>query len=419
MRRLAWVILIALVASCSSYETVSEKNFAYLYDRSVSTIHPEYSVYNVDDQHTQVYFKVLTSELLYQRPNSASSFESRVHVRYEAYADFSSNVLLDSASVVIKDVADDPDDNNILIGMLDVQKVQNPEFILKLTATDLARDNSDTQIIRVKRNAVNNRQDYLVMDAHNVPLFSHELKGMDTLRIQAQKHAGNTIDCRYYNRQFRLPPPAFTGYEAPKFDYEADSTFQVSVDADGRFTFHNGKRGFYHFQVSTEDKDGLTLFTFNDSYPEVETVADMLSPLRYITSLKEFDKLKSSVESKKNIEEFWVKSAGSKERAREVIKAYYSRVENANLYFTSHVEGWRSDRGLIHVIFGMPNVIHKGEYSETWVYGEESNIMSLSFTFVKVKNPFTDNDFTLDRDPLYKTSWYRSVESWRNGRVYN
>ncbi len=45
--------------------------------------------------------------------------------------------------------------------------------------------------------------------------------------------------------------------------------------------------------------------------------------------------------------------------------------------------------------------------------------MSLSFSFEKVENPFTNNDYALSRNQLYQSSWYKAVESWRNGRVYS
>jgi hypothetical protein len=44
--------------------------------------------------------------------------------------------------------------------------------------------------------------------------------------------------------------------------------------------------------------------------------------------------------------------------------------------------------------------------------------MSSSFTFVKRADPYSDNDLVLERDPMLKGAWYRNVESWRNGRVY-
>jgi len=413
------ILFVLFSWSCSSYQPVAKDNFAYLYDRSVSTIHPQYTVYHVDNTTTDLYYKINTSELLYQRLNSSSPFEARVRFHYEAYASFSSDKMLDSASIVVKDLAQNANEDNILIGKIVLNNINVPSYFLKLTATDLSRENKDVRVVPVERLQENNRQNFLVKDQKNIPLFSDNLQGNDTLKIKADLYAGKKLYCRYYDRDFRLPPPAFTGYEPAKFKYDADSLFELSINSDGNFELITKNRGFYHLQTDTKNKEGLSLFVLDSSFPTISNAEDLLPPLRYITSLKEYDKIKSNAERKKTVEEFWLKSAGSKERARDVIKAYYSRVENANFYFTSYIEGWRTDRGLIHIIFGMPNVIHKSEHSETWVYGEETNIMSLSFTFVKVSNPFTDNDFSLNRDPIYKTSWYRSVESWRNGRVYN
>ena len=117
------------------------------------------------------------------------------------------------------------------------------------------------------------------------------------------------------------------------------------------------------------------------------------------------------------VERFWLDAAGSKDRARSAIRTYFERVENANRYFTSYVEGWRTDRGLVHIIFGSPNTIYRAPDTETWIYGEENNMMSLTFRFSKRDIPFTNNDLVLDRDPTFKGAWYRNVESWRNGRV--
>ena len=109
--------------------------------------------------------------------------------------------------------------------------------------------------------------------------------------------------------------------------------------------------------------------------------------------------------------------AGSRERAREAIAAYYGRVESADRHFTSYTQGWKTDRGLVHIIFGTPTTIRKDDRSETWIYGDETNLMSLMFAFHKRDDPFSDNDLVLQRDPQLKTAWYRNVESWRNGRI--
>ncbi len=144
----------------------------------------------------------------------------------------------------------------------------------------------------------------------------------------------------------------------------------------------------------------------------------MLPPLRYITSMQEWERICSATNKRTAVEKFWLDAAGDRERARDAIRAYYGRVESANRNFTSHVEGWRTDRGLVHIIFGPPSTVRRTEKGEVWTYGEENNLMSLSFNFHKRNGDFTDNDYVLDRDPMFKGAWYRNVESWRNGRFY-
>ncbi len=79
----------------------------------------------------------------------------------------------------------------------------------------------------------------------------------------------------------------------------------------------------------------------------------------------------------------------------------------------------KTERGLIYTIFGQPNTLYKQENAETWVYGEDASYKSLSFVFVKVINPFSENDYQLNRSDMFKDEWYKSVDAWRQGRAYN
>jgi hypothetical protein len=88
-------------------------------------------------------------------------------------------------------------------------------------------------------------------------------------------------------------------------------------------------------------------------------------------------------------------------------------VVDVNFLFSSYQEGWKTDRGLIYIIYGPPSEVYRRDDEEEWIYGERGNPMSIRFYFMKVENPFTNNDFSLQRSPIYKTSWYVAVENWR------
>ena len=170
--------------------------------------------------------------------------------------------------------------------------------------------------------------------------------------------------------------------------------------------------------MDTLSSQGFTLFNFHEGYPNLTNADQLISPLRYLTTKEEFSSLVSSSDSKLAVDQYWLSKASSKERARNLIRIYYSRVEFANKLFSCHLEGWKTDRGLISIIFGPPSYVTNNRNSETWIYGDENNMNSLKFIFENKMNPFTTNDFILKRNYAYKNPWYRAVDSWRNGKVY-
>ena len=139
----------------------------------------------------------------------------------------------------------------------------------------------------------------------------------------------------------------------------------------------------------------------------------MIESLRYISTSKEFDRFYSSAYPKETVDSFWVATAGGPDRAVALIRDYYNRVEEANRYFLSYCEGWKTDRGIIYIIFGPPNVVKRSDQQEEWTYGEANNYHSISFLFYKVLNPFTENDYILQRQSTYKDIWYNAVQQWR------
>ena len=89
------------------------------------------------------------------------------------------------------------------------------------------------------------------------------------------------------------------------------------------------------------------------------------------------------------------------------------------MYYTSHKEGWKTDRGLVYTIFGQPSNIYKTPNEEKWSYGLSNSNLEFNFKFTKKRNPLSDNDFTLERDVNMKDIWQKAVETWRKGKVFD
>ena len=162
---------------------------------------------------------------------------------------------------------------------------------------------------------------------------------------------------------------------------------------------------------------GGTVYYFGQHFPAAKTLNDLLLPLRYITTSPEYKAIVESENKKQAIDEYWLGVGGSAERARMLIKSYYSRVEEANTIFSSYMEGWKTDRGMCFIVFGPPSHVYRTTAQETWLYGEQGKYNALRLVFTRVVNPFTANDFRLNRNATLKSPWYRAVEFWRQGRV--
>jgi len=222
---------------------------------------------------------------------------------------------------------------------------------------------------------------------------------------------------KFYDRDFPIASAPFAVVSPKPFDFTPDRHYLLEKTGPNKFKVNVFRNGFYQITPDTNKRIGGTVFFFGNYFPGTKTVNDILSPLRYITTSAEFNEMAQGDNIKKNVDAYWLKLGGSAERARKLIEAYYSRVEYANRYFTSYLEGWKSDRGMCYIVFGPPDIVYRYTASERWVYGEEGRYNSLSLVFTKVVNPFTPNDFRLNRSGALKTPWYRAVEFWRQGRV--
>ncbi|MCX6136138.1 MAG: GWxTD domain-containing protein [Ignavibacteriales bacterium] len=111
------------------------------------------------------------------------------------------------------------------------------------------------------------------------------------------------------------------------------------------------------------------------------TIADLdlaIRQLRYIASeeeVKDFGKATTYDEKQKLFSAFWRKRDPSPDSKRnEFMEEYYGRVEYADIHFKHYLEGWRTDMGMVYIIFGAPNNVdrHPFDYDakpyEVWSY---------------------------------------------------
>ena len=423
MNRLTGRIFIALwmaitFSGCFGGRQISSENLSSLYRQGEQLFHPEFSVYHFAADSSCLFVKLNTDELLKVRQQE-DGFKAAFRLQCKLVESFESNVLLDSANTeFIVDPSVFENQSKSRLYTINFKIPRQGSFLLSCTIVDLNKKVSEEYFISIDHESSLSRPNFFVSSIQReVPLFRNYLAASDSFHIKYNDPTVGKLVVRYYHRNFLLAAPPFSFDTHADFDYLPDSTF--TVDNDDSIPLNFPKEGFYHFLADTSSRQGLTLFRFKGGFPSVTTPEQMIESTRYLTSKKEFEEINASSGRKAAVDKFWLDIGGNPDRTRQLIKKYYSRIQESNHLFSSYTEGWRSDRGMIYIIFGSPNFVYKNSVSENWIYGQPNNAMSLNFFFTKVNNPFTNNDFTLSRAPIYESSWYRAVEYWRQGRVYN
>lgn len=408
----------ALLYSCGSSTTAYDDKLSEKYQNVKSEAELSFKVFHFSADSSRLYVRLNTGDLLYARRGGNEATAGLI-VEIEPI-DISESPKKNIATKTFKILDTDKNQEaKTLVASSDFALPFGKMYRLKITARDMNKDATQNKWIDVDKTEFSSRQNFILYESGSAyPLFTDRIKPNKTYRLESNMSVNKPIFGNYYDRVFPLPMPPFSEYEPKPFDYTPDSTFTLEPGDDHAVDFTSTISGFYHFQFDNTQKKGFSAFISADEFPEVETVANMIAPFRYLVGGREFEAIVNARNQKAAIDSVWIDWTGSRDRARKAIKEYYSRVEYANREFSSYVEGWKSDRGLIYIVYGKPNKAYRQGQVETWIYGEENNPLSITFHFITVINPFTDNDYRLSREGLFKQSWYRAVNAWRDGRIY-
>lgn len=187
-----------------------------------------------------------------------------------------------------------------------------------------------------------------------------------------------------------------------------DSTFTITNGGD--IAFH--KEGLYLVQSDTTSAEGFSFRVSAASYPKYTRIQDLVEPLVFICTTDEFKKLKEANGDKVEFDKTIMGITRDKDRAKRFMKSYYTRVELSNRYFTSYKEGWKTDKGMIFIIFGLPDEIRKTSQNEIWYYKDSRT----KFVFIKKGSVYDPDYYTLMRDDRFTQLWYNTIDQWRKSR---
>ena len=407
------IVILFTVVSCYTYNQTpapKNKNLAYLYNPHSKTVHIDYTINHIDDEKSMIVARIHKNELFFVKSTVSDGRFSNIMFKYRVYNSFASKQIVDSASIVInlkKSLTKDVFDIEIPIRIR-----RDSTYSAKVVFTDMNRERKEINYIFIDKKSRYSAQNFLVENVDsNQLVFDNVIKSDINYTVTNSRVKQNEFVVSYFSDIFTPALLPFSTTEK-KHEFKSDSTFVINENLNVE------KIGLYLVRADSNISKGVSLLNFTPNYPNLKTPEELFYPLRYITSSAEYKRMLNAKSKKLEIDKFWLNLTGNANRARELIKIYYSRVKLANKYFTSYKEGWKTDRGMIFTIFGAPSIVYKSDKYEKWTYGENQTNAGLIFLFEKENAFFSNSDYTLHRNQVYKTTWYQAVDVWRNGRAF-
>jgi len=421
------IIIISVSVSCRTSQTaIDSKDLSYLYNPTKISINPRYNVINQSDDRSILSVKLFTRELFFSEANPQGIPIAQMLITVKLFSTGQGRVLADTAYYNLNIVKEESNPEYVYEIPLRVKPGQ--EYLAEVKILDRIR----LQVVQafVPFNTLTYFNSYNFRALGNFEknlLFNPVLRINEYVNLIYLRGLIDSLYISYYKPLREIPYAPSMLLPDKTVDYPPDTIVPLPYSDTLPLMFP--REGIYFCSTGRDIPEGYTFFNFGVSFPQMTTPEVMIEPLGYIASEDEIVNLRNAPKPKVALDEFWIKCGGNVEKSRELIRIYYTRVLYANYYFTSYKEGWRTDRGMIYIIYGPPDKVYKNSEGESWGYrkpvlksswGTRYRVSEeyLYFTFRKKQNIFSDNDYYISRSETLVTFWEQAVASWRKGIVF-
>jgi GWxTD domain-containing protein len=422
------LIISAMVfVSCKTTQTVSDsKDLSYLYNPTKNPITPQYNVINQSDNRSVLDVKFSGKELFFSEANSKGLPTSEMLITVKLFSISQGRVLADTVhtDLSIEKVAGKQE----YLYEIPLKVKKGTEYIAEVKILDRLRLLVMQAFVPFNTLSDINNYNFLAIDYfQKSELFEPVVRKDEFVNLVYLRGKPDSLYISFYKPFRQIPDPPAMLLPEKTIDYGPDTTVVLPYSDTLPMMFP--KDGIYMCTIRRDTAEGYAFMNFGPSFPGMNTPEAMIEPLAYLTTPDELDQMRSAPRPKVALDEFWIKCANNVDKARELIRIYYTRVQYADLYFTSYKEGWRTERGMIYLIYGPPDKVYKSIDGETWGYrkpivkstwGTRYIVKEeyLYFNFKRKESIFTNNDYYLSRSETLVSFWAQAVACWKKGIVF-
>jgi len=420
-------LYLAVIVSCrTTQSTVDLKDLSYLYNPTKNPINPRYNITNQTDTLSVLSVKFFAADLYFSEANPTGVSSAMMLISVKLFNISHGKVLADTALLNISIVKEAGKPEYVYPIPLKVEK--GTEYLTEIRILDRLRLKVVQAFVTFNTRSDNNKYNFRAQGHFEKnELFSQVLRINEYVNLIYTRGPVDSLFISFYKPFTEVPDPPSMLVPEKTLDYEPERV--VAIHYSDTLPIMFPREGIYLFTTGRNLKEGYTFLNLGESYPAMTTPQVMIKPLVYLASRNEIEDLASSLKPKLALDEFWIKCGGNIDKARELIRIYYTRVLYSNYYFTSYKEGWMTERGMIYIIYGPPDKVYKTSEGESWGYSKSKTKSSwgsrysvaedyLFFNFKKKNDRFSDNDYFLSRSETLVTFWDQAVASWRKGVVF-
>lgn len=391
---LAALGLVALFAACGQYfQRISERNFAHIYNPMLTDIHPVSKLLRVSGDSLILYLRIPVNDIAFPEFRRRDDQIAGVKIEYFLVDSVGAEMWRDSSSVIfMKPQKPATTYMQFKIGIK--QKSDSAKF-LEYRIRDILSGAETNEVLRILPDSrINNQRYGAYFNDESYPLIRHFAGVNDSVRLFFSGLADSLWGFHLtYNVFDSIPFDSYRKYAVNDF-----VTFE--------------KAGSYVFNSDSTILGGLRYFVGEQEFPMIKHANQMLYPLRMLVNSDEWMQL-NQFPPKQAVDTFWLVAAPNTEAARQLIQVFYNRIQLANIKFSSHREGWKTDMGKTMVISGLPDEVEMTDSGQSWYYFIEKN--------EKLQIPFV-YDETIDEhqlrrnDTLFNKFMLFHINGWRRGR---
>lgn len=405
------IILSFFLNGCLNSKKLNEFDLADGYQVNGLQYEMDASFQSLSDSISELVINISPNDFLFVKTNT-NKHRARYSIGYKVFEGYNENEPIDTATIHYSLKQENKTDNKLHRIKMIAPLGEN--YQVKVFINDENRNFVYSQFYTLRKETTGSRSFFEVKSINSPSNFS--CYQSDSFNVHHLKKKESTVKVMLLQLKTTCAPKPHEVNYRFKFAGIPDTSWFQTINASTKFPPVKGK--YYHFITDTSTMEGFSVFNMGKDFPKISSIKQANGALGYLVGNGKYAEILREKNQKKVFENEWLKLAGNRTRARNLIREFYKEASITNQLFTSNQPGWSTDRGMVYIIFGPPKIVYRYNKSEVWIYGEENNLLSEQFEFRKIDSDFSDNIFELRRNINYKINFNRMVNAWIDERGY-